>query len=108
VAPSRWRGREPKTTITHEYNDDGRLVRSVVSRETEWLESDRAEALALGLEDAARCGGCGQPVDESMDEDSEGSYQAKAYSCHACAARDAKAPDYADQNGIYFKVVRKT
>ena len=39
---------------------------------------------------ASKCGGCGFPVSESMDEKNDGLYEAIPIHCFACAARDAE------------------
>lgn len=106
MAPSRWRGREPVTTTEFEYDDEGRLLRATTRRQPEWLDSDRAESLALLVEDALRCSGCGQPTDESMLDDAEGAYTVEPPVCHACAALEFVAKDI-DQRGTYLRVVKK-
>ena len=39
-------GWEPAETHVHEYDDAGRLVRTAVTREAEWDDTERAKALA--------------------------------------------------------------
>lgn len=36
------------------------------------------------------CGGCGHPIDESMDPDNEDAYVAHVNVCAACAAKERK------------------
>lgn len=69
-------------------------MRSVTTREPEWLPVDRAEMLALAELRASLCpGGCGQPVEESTSHHERGpQYEAKSTTCRACAEmREAQA-----------------
>jgi hypothetical protein len=71
-----------------------------------WLPEDSAYALAWQEELDARCGGCGQPRDESMSADADGTYQASVLRCHACTAQHDKASGFEgdELRGLYFSV----
>lgn len=58
---SRLEGREPGEVTEHEYDDAGRLIRSVTTREPEWTEQDTAEILALAAYRDSLCECCGLP-----------------------------------------------
>lgn len=56
-----------------EYDDDGRLVRSVTTRDREWTEQDRAEALALKAYRSSFCPcGCGYPIADTTSHEETG------------------------------------
>jgi hypothetical protein len=72
----------------------------VTTREPEWTDQDRAEALALAMYRESLCpNGCGQPLDESTSHYEAGpAYDAKHTTCRACAAL-AEARRAADDSG---------
>lgn len=74
ISPRRLDGWEPAETTTYDYDDAGRLVRSVTVREPEWSEQDRAWMLALVGYRASLCPTCGGPIEECGPE-SEGRWQ---------------------------------
>lgn len=86
---SRWLGREPRTITTHEYDEAGRLTRSVTHREPEWTAEDRGWLQALLAEQAETCRGCGHPVDESADPASAYHWSIREVRCQACAVLEA-------------------
>lgn len=51
----------PAELTEHEYDEQGRLVRSVAIREPLWTEQDSAEVLALTEYRAGLCPCCGLP-----------------------------------------------
>ena len=57
----------PTETHVHHYDDAGRLVRTVVTREPEWDDVERAKMLALATYEATLCA-CGLP-ESVADED---------------------------------------
>ncbi|MGW6913706.1 hypothetical protein ACWGB8_07790 [Kitasatospora sp. NPDC054939] len=73
-----------------------------------WTDSDRAWALALLQVEDETCSGCGQPLAESTDPDSEYRYVAEVIRCHACttAGRHAERfhQDGGDQVGAHVHV----
>lgn len=73
-----------------------------------WTELDRVKALAWQAEQNARCGGCGHPLDESMDPDNEeGVYEVRHSVCHACAARERAIEKHeGSKTGRFFIVER--
>lgn len=59
-------GREPRSVTRHHYDKQGRLVRSVTTREPLWTDEDVAWATAFRLELKQRCPGpCGLPLSET-------------------------------------------
>lgn len=108
MAPSRLHGREPRQVTTYEYDDTGRLVRSVTVREPEWTERDLAEATALLALEAETCPGCGQPISESTHPDAEDGYEVDLpIRCHACTELDrARAIDRPNPSALSFEIRR--
>lgn len=96
VSVRRLYGWEPQEVTEHEYDDEGRLVRSVTTRESEWDDESRAWVFALISDEEERCRGCGHPRSESMDPTSEGRWSVEPVRCHACTAqlRKARATEY--------------
>jgi hypothetical protein len=64
----RFDGWEPAEVHEHQY-EDGRLIRTVVTRESEWDEDERAWMLGLALREAAECHRCGGVLAETTDYD---------------------------------------
>ncbi|HET7386454.1 MAG TPA: hypothetical protein VFJ19_07290 [Nocardioidaceae bacterium] len=59
VSPKRFLGWEPSWETVYEYDDAGRLVRSVTRQlEPEWDETTRLRAEGLARYEAERCPGC--------------------------------------------------
>jgi len=76
VPPSQLDGREPAETTTHTYDRQGRLRKSVTTREARFTERDVAELLALRVYRDGLCPLCGRPIDVcTADEDSPGAPQ---------------------------------
>lgn len=77
-------GREPLEVTDYEYDDAGRLVRAVTSRESEWTEQDTAEQLALAEYRDTLCGCCGMPkaIVQGPEKDLPRLVVSKRY-CHA-------------------------
>jgi len=67
MSEKRLLGWEPTETHTHHYDDEGRLVRTIVTREPEWDDVERAKMLDLADYEATLCG-CGLP-ESVADED---------------------------------------
>ena len=60
-----------------------------------WLPSDVMLALALTEYEAGLCDGCGQPMHQSMDPETEGRWVAPPPArCHACTAIEHRSADY--------------
>lgn len=91
-------GRVPaERHITRVY-DSGRVTVTEVEREPLWTDDDRAWAVALLVEEAEECSGCGVPISEAHDPTREFTEDETAYywsspavMCNACAARDRAA-----------------
>jgi hypothetical protein len=73
-----------------------------------WLAEDVEAALEWAEWKASLCPGCGNPKHESFAADGP-NYEAEAWRCRACEARDKKASiwardEHADTSGIYFVI----
>lgn len=69
----------------YEYDDAGRVVRSVTTREAEWTEQDRAELLALAVYRAGLCPcGCGHRYADTTSPEATGPrFVASRVTCRA-------------------------
>lgn len=69
----------------YEYDDAGRLIRSVTTTEPTWTEQDRAEILALDAYRATLCPcGCGHALaDTTANEETGPQFSVNYVSCHA-------------------------
>lgn len=74
-------GWEPTETHDHEYDEAGRLVRTVVTREAEWDDVQRANMLALADYEADLCD-CGFP---SHLADTDPDLRIKYRECPVCS-----------------------
>jgi hypothetical protein len=67
------------------YDDDGRLVRTIVRREPRVSDEDRAQMLALELYERSLCPcGCGQPLEEATDP--KRAFRVQDFRCRARSA----------------------
>ena len=66
----------------HELDDEGRLLRTVVTRESEWDDQERAKMLALAEHEASMCA-CGFPA-RYADTDPDLAWVERT--CPVCAA----------------------
>lgn len=70
------------------YDDTGRLVRSVTTREPLFTDLDRAELLALGVYRAGLCPLCGRPISVCTSHEEFGpEFRAEYTMCRATAAQ---------------------
>lgn len=108
IPRSRLLGREPRTVTTYHYDGEGRLVRAVTVRESEWTEDDRDWALAdLQVQDGL-CGSCGLPLEETTDPDNEFAYVAdEPARCHACVPVNRSKRSREDPSDGWIFRVRK-
>lgn len=60
-----------------------------------WTEEDRRDAIALVLEEAEQCPGCGGATDETTDAANEFHYEVHAARCHRCMAQQKELQSYA-------------
>lgn len=74
-------GWEPTETHEHTYDDEGRLVRTVVTREPEWDDMERANMLALADWESDLCK-CGLPAAVA---DADPDLQIKYRDCPVCS-----------------------
>ena len=98
VSLRRFDGWEPTEVTEHEYDDAGRLVRSVSRRESEFDEEDRGWFLALALCRRLTCAGCGHWLPESTSTATE-DYQVDApYRCGACTMLAMRQEQHSEKN----------
>lgn len=94
------------------------LGRVIEPGEPEWLDEDIEAALEWIAYQDSLCSGCGNPKSECWDPDRDGTYEAIAVQCFACAARDAenrraseaRASDRMGSSsfdGLYFAVTER-
>lgn len=72
----------------------------------EWPPVDQALLLALLLNDADDCSGCGQPLSETTAKGASGRYSLREHLCAGCEVAAAAAKDR-DYPGRLVQVVRK-
>jgi hypothetical protein len=65
ISVKRLDGWEPREIHEHEYDESGRLARTVVVREVEWDDEERGWLLALAEREAAECRRCGGDLIET-------------------------------------------
>lgn len=82
---SQLEGREPAEVTEHEYDDAGRLIRSVTTRESEWTEHDLADQLALAEYRSWLCPcGCGYLEEDTHSHEETGPrFTASRSTCRA-------------------------
>lgn len=91
-------GWEPQQVTEHEYDDAGRLVRSVTSVEVEWDDEQRAWMLALAEADAQSCDGCGGWLPHTTSiEMSDGFVADHPLRCHRCEALSVRRKSVSDK-----------
>jgi len=82
------------------YDEQGRHVGSVITRETEWDVEQQSLVLAAAELDAEKCPGCGELLSESTSTDVDPDQGAQVYvartplKCHACVAIEGQQENY--------------
>lgn len=107
IAVKRLDGWEPVTVAEHEYDDDGRLIRTVTRREPEWDEESRTWAEAWLVYKSQIHEACGHYLPDSTEAAAE--YEVgDATRCHACTARSIAFKRYEDspQNDALLYMAR--
>lgn len=85
----------------HEYDNAGRLVRSVTSTEPEWDEQERAWALALAAFEDSLCPLCGRPLAICSAPEAEGRVTVPAPTrCHVTTAVELARRPYRDDKKV--------
>ena len=97
---SRFRGEERSEATSYEYDDDGRLARSVTVREPEWTPDDRALVLALIEEEKQICSICGHPLSECRDPSTAGTWMAVTEICQPGRIAQATAENERGTRGL--------
>jgi hypothetical protein len=87
-------GWEPREYQTHHYDDGGRLVQTITTRETEWSIDDVA-LLTAQMEYEADLGSHGQPMSEATDPLADPNLRGKGYQYEAFSIRDYAADELA-------------
>jgi hypothetical protein len=100
VPVSRFRGEERAQATTYEYDEAGRLTRSVTIAEPAWSEDDRALALALLEEQAETCSICGHLMSECRDPATARKWGVVHEICQPGAVAQAYAEDYGHTRGL--------
>lgn len=84
----------------HHYDEHGRLVRSVTTREVEWDDDERAQVLALLEYEAQACPGCRGWLPETTDSAHAGRYKtAPPIRCHRCDAVTRAQDEHTKRGG---------
>jgi hypothetical protein len=85
----------------------------VTTRDPDWLDQDRTEALAMLEYEASLCpNGCGQPLGESTTDEEHGPlYDVKRQTCRACAAalearRESDDGGKGDNSARIWRIIR--
>lgn len=88
ISVKRLDGWEPVEVSEHEYDDDGRLIRTVTRREAEWDDHERAWMDAWLLYRSNVHDACGHYLPDSTAGEDDWVAD-KPIRCHACTARAA-------------------
>lgn len=93
----------------YEYDEQGRLVRSVTTHDAEWSDEDRGYVTAHRRNEHEKCPGCGLPLSETTDPEHEGAYEAPPpMRCHACTPLEHRKDEYKQSPpGLLFRVYLK-
>jgi hypothetical protein len=95
---------------TYTYDDHGRVIEAVTITESEWDETEQAWAMLLIDIEADTCGGCGQPLTETLTlEAYEGYESGPPAVCQGCKALHRRQEEYRedkDVNALRFSVRR--
>jgi hypothetical protein len=98
VSLKRLNGWEPARVTEHEYDDAGRLFRSVERVEVEWDDTERAWMIALAELDGQSCSGCGGYLPETTHIDKSDGYVAEhPWRCHRCEALEIRRDQVRDK-----------
>jgi len=89
ISVKRFMGWEPTRIVDYEYDDGGRLLRSVETTEAEWDGEQRAWMQALADLQGQLCSGCGGYLEDTLRPDVE--YVADhPLRCHKCEALEIR------------------
>ena len=79
-------------------DDDGRVTRIVGQLDGGWTDEDVAAAMAADFDERDRCGGCGHPLSQTTDPDSQLLWESEPIRCQACAASARAADGFEGKN----------
>lgn len=94
----------------HEYDETGRLLRTVVTREPEWDGDERAWMLGLALREHAECHRCGGDLHETLDHEAWKWQPEAPLVCSRCVALDAvarKFEKHPERAGLIHRVAKR-
>lgn len=102
-------GRRRVSVTVYEYDDDGRLVRSVTTHDPEFLDEDLGYGKAHRRNEMDLCPTCRMPLSETTDPDNEGRYEVPPpIRCHACTPIQHSMQEYKDSPpGLLFRAYLK-
>lgn len=93
---------------TYDYDDAGRVVRTVTVAEPEWTTADRGWVLALLAEQADVCPDCGHPTTVCRDPATAGQWQVIEGVCQPSRVAQAIAENNAQEPSRRRGVVLST
>jgi hypothetical protein len=97
VSPRRFLGWEPAQITVYEYDDLGRVTRTVTTVDPEWDNEQRRAVFDLLALEAGQCPGGKHLLSETTLPENEGRYKpGPAIRCHYCTASDQAAKAYED------------
>jgi len=86
---------------TYTYDEHGRISEALTITEPEWDETERAWAMTLVDVEADTCGGCGQPLSETMTlEAYEGYESGPPAVCQGCKALHRRQGEYDEDKDV--------
>ncbi len=103
-----FRGESRSSATSYEYDDDGRLTRSVTVHEPQWTDDDRLLVLALLQIEEDTCEICGHPKSECRDESTAGSWDVLTEVCQPGRMQRAMAEGVSGKNarGLIYMTKR--
>lgn len=96
------RGRHTKAVVEHDY-EDGRLARSVTTRESPWTDRDVDLAIAYEQVLADLCPGCRNPLSETTarkNKEPVHSYKANFVRCQACDEKAREQDEHSKKGAV--------
>jgi hypothetical protein len=82
--------------VVYEYDEHGRVTRSLAVAEPEWTDADRGLVLALLAERAETCPSCGHLTSVCRDESTAGTWQVLEEVCQPSRVAQAVAEGVAE------------
>lgn len=101
-----FRGESRSSATSYEYDDDGRLTRSVTVHEPMWTDEDRLLVLGLLHVEEETCEICGHPKSECRDQKTAGTWQVLTEICQPGRVAQAVAEDNKGSRGVVYMTKR--